>query len=76
MNVAVKCWELKAADRPTFVELREIFEDYVPLWRQEEYLEMSQEYESFNLLFGNVYNNAYVDLNYEKVQYVNSYVKY
>ncbi|OWA53346.1 Vascular endothelial growth factor receptor 1 [Hypsibius exemplaris] len=69
IKMSTKCFEIDPADRPTFMDIRQILEDFIPLTRQEEYLEMSQEYEAFNEMFGTMSNNAYVDLNYENINY-------
>ncbi|XP_055345879.1 platelet-derived growth factor receptor alpha-like [Paramacrobiotus metropolitanus] len=68
-KVANRSWEINPNDRPTFQQLRQILENYVPLSRQTEYLELNQEYETFNHIFGMTTHNAYVDLKYENIIY-------
>ena len=67
--MALKCWNIIDAQRPTFSQIREALEECIPLSRQAEYLQLNEEYVSFNKTFGVAANNAYVDLKYETVAY-------
>ncbi|OWA51283.1 putative Fibroblast growth factor receptor 3 [Hypsibius exemplaris] len=49
-KISMRSFAVAANERPLFSEIRQILEDFIPLTRRDEYVEMDQEYEIINKL--------------------------